>query len=88
LVDDAGECIEYDIFFRLVKTGKGVLELIVETAFDRRPENRKYRPAGKPIRFWIILHNTLHGKPLRISMRLLGIPTLVETRTGGIGTTE
>jgi hypothetical protein len=65
LVDDAGVRIEYDIFFRLVKVGKGMLELIVETAFDRRPENRKNRPAGKPIRFWIILHNTLHGKPIR-----------------------
>ncbi len=65
LIEDSGQGIEYDIFFRLVKSGKGWLELIVETAFDRRPENRKNRPSGKPIRFWIVLHNTIHGKPIR-----------------------
>jgi len=65
LIDNSGEQIEYDVFFRLAKIGKGRLEIIVETAFDRRPENRKNRPTGKPIRFWIILHNTLHGKPIR-----------------------
>jgi hypothetical protein len=65
LTEDSGERIEYDIYFRLVKLGKQRLELTVETAFDRRPENRKNRPVGKPIRFWIILHNTLCEKPIR-----------------------
>ena len=57
--------IEYDIFFKVKKLGKGRLEMIVETAFVRDPAHASSRPSGKPIRFWIILHNTLHGLKIR-----------------------
>jgi len=56
-----GSLVEYDIFFKLRKAARGRLEMIVETAFVRDPEYDSIRPAGKPIRFWIILHNTLNN---------------------------
>jgi hypothetical protein len=59
------KAIEYDIFFKVKKLGKGRLEMIVETAFVRDPAHAASRPSGKPIRFWIILHNTLHGLKIR-----------------------
>jgi hypothetical protein len=39
--------------------------MLVETAFVRDPEYGSTRPAGKPIRFWIILHNTLNDIRIR-----------------------
>jgi hypothetical protein len=39
--------------------------MIVETAFVRDPGYRSTRPDGKPVRFWIILHNTRHGLMIR-----------------------
>jgi hypothetical protein len=62
---ESGNLVEYDIFFKLRKTARGRLEMIVETAFVRDPEYDSIRPAGKPIRFWIILHNTLNNIGIR-----------------------
>ncbi len=64
-VAEHGETFEYDIFFKVRKPGKGRLELIVETAFVRDPGYGSTRPDGKPVRFWIILHNTRHGLAIR-----------------------
>lgn len=65
LVTDGGESVEYDIFFKVKKKAKGLLELIVESGFVRDPLHQSSRPKGKPVRFWIILHNTLHGRKIR-----------------------
>ena len=43
----------------------GRLEMIVETAFVRDAGYGSTRPDGKPVRFWIILHNTRHGLMIR-----------------------
>ena len=61
LVAENGDVVEYDIFFKVRKPGKGRLEMIVETAFVRDAGYGSTRPDGKPVRFWIILHNTRHG---------------------------
>lgn len=65
VIAENGATIEYDIFFKVRKVAKGRLEMIVETAFVRDPDYNSLRPEGKPIRFWIILHNTLNN--IRIS---------------------
>ncbi len=64
VVAEDGAKVEYDIFFKVRKKSKGRLEMIVETAFIRDPGYGSTRPAGKPIRFWIILHNTLNNMPI------------------------
>ncbi len=61
VIAEDGTAIEYDIFFKVKKKAKGRLELIVETAFVRDSDYGSTRPDGKPIRFWIILHNTLNN---------------------------
>jgi hypothetical protein len=65
VVAENGQRVEYDIFFKVKKKSKGRLEMIVETAFIRDPEYCATRPAGKPVRFWIILHNTLNNIRIR-----------------------
>ena len=61
-VTDEALTVEYDIFFKVKKKAKGRLEMIIETAFVRDLGHNSTRPDGKPIRFWIILHNTLNNK--------------------------
>lgn len=65
VLTESGSTVEYDIFFKVKKKGKGRLEMIVETAFVRDPSYDSTRPEGKPIRFWIILHNTLNNKKIQ-----------------------
>jgi hypothetical protein len=64
-IAENGAHVEYDIFFKVKKKSKGRLEMIVETAFVRDPGYDSTRPQGKPVRFWIILHNTLNGIRIR-----------------------
>jgi hypothetical protein len=65
MIAEDGTTVEYDIFFKVKKNVKGRLGMIVETAFVRDPGYRSTRPIGKPIRFWIILHNTLNNLKIR-----------------------
>lgn len=64
LINENEETIEYDVFFKMKKVARGRLEMIVESAFARDPNYGSTRPEGKPIRFWVILHNTLNEKPI------------------------
>ena len=64
VVAENASTVEYDIFFKVKKKAKGQLEMIIETAFVRDPGHDSTRPDGKPIRFWIILHNTLNNKKI------------------------
>ena len=65
LIAENGISVEYDIFFKVRKIAKGRLQMIVETAFIRDPDHNSNRPEGKPVRFWIILHNTLNNLAIR-----------------------
>lgn len=65
IITENGTTVEYDIFFKMKKVSKGRLEMLVQTAFVRDPAHESTRPDGKPIRFWIILYNTLNNKPFR-----------------------
>lgn len=65
VVSKDGEQVEYDIFFKVKKIKKARLEMIIESAFVRDPSYESTRPMGKPISFWIILHNTMNNKPIR-----------------------
>ena len=60
-----GTTIEYDVFFTVSKSGKkGRLNLFIQSAYVRDdPKSRP--PSPKPIRFLIILHNTLNKKLIR-----------------------
>jgi len=63
LVAENGGTIDYDVFFTATKSSKkGRVNLFIQSAFVREKEKL---PAGRTIRFVIILHNTLHKKPIR-----------------------
>ncbi len=63
LVSENGASVDYDVFFTATKSSKkGRINLFIQSAFVREKEKL---PAGRTIRFVIILHNTLHKKPIR-----------------------
>lgn len=70
-VDEAGNDVEYEIFFsasKVKREGKKRIRLYVESAYVRRPGSREYRPRSKKSRkisIFVIAHNTLHGKQIR-----------------------
>jgi hypothetical protein len=65
VIAEDGKRIEYDVFFKVKKVARGRLELRIESAYVRDPSYKTSRPSGKPIRFWVILHNTLNGLAIR-----------------------
>lgn len=65
VITETGIRVEYDVFFKVRKVARGRLELRVESAYVRDPSYRTNRPSGKPIRMWVILHNTLNGLAIR-----------------------
>jgi hypothetical protein len=63
LIEEDGQSADYDIFFTVSRSStKGRLNLYVQSAFIR---DREKLPAGKRIRFEIILYNVLVGKKIR-----------------------
>jgi len=63
LTEEDGQSVDYDIFFTVSRSStKGRLNLYVQSAFVRE---REKLPAGKRIRFEIILYNILAGKKIR-----------------------
>ena len=67
LVSDAGEQNEYEVYFDASRSSeRGVINLFVQSAYIRDKAHTGNRPRKKPIKFDIILFNTLHGRPIRM----------------------
>jgi hypothetical protein len=64
LLDDDGATVEYDVFFRAWKPGKGRINLYVESAYVREARFGTSRPKGTRIGFFVILHNTLNKRQI------------------------
>jgi hypothetical protein len=62
LIGDLGQRLEYDVFFAASRSGG--LALFVQSAYVRDAQHGS-RPRAKPIRFEVILYNTLHNKPIK-----------------------
>jgi hypothetical protein len=62
LVGDLGQKVEYDVFFEASRING--LVLFVQSAYVRDAQHSS-RPRAKPIRFEVILYNTLHNKPIK-----------------------
>jgi hypothetical protein len=63
LVDDSGTKIDYDVFFTASKSSqRGRVNLYIQSAYVK---DRSQLPAAKPIRFLIVLHNTLNKIPIK-----------------------
>lgn len=56
-----GQPVKYDIIFNVRKSGKGRLELLVETAYIQDPNYGAAPLLGRRVGFWIILGNTYRG---------------------------
>lgn len=65
MVDDQGRRVEYDIFFEASKSSKAGLNLFVQSAYVRDVLHTANRPRRKPIRFFVILFNTLSCRPIK-----------------------
>ena len=60
-LDLSGEPVKYIIIFNVRKSGKGRMELLVETAYIEDPDFGSAPLTGRRVRFWIILNNTYKG---------------------------
>lgn len=66
IVREDGTVVEYDIFFAVSRSSaKGKINLFVQSAYVRDAEHATNRPAQRPIGFYVILFNTLSGKPIK-----------------------
>lgn len=68
LIDHRGLPVEYEIYFDVSKKSKakGRMKLFVQSAYVRDAAGQAYRPNPKRIRFYVIAHNTIMGKPIKI----------------------
>ncbi len=64
MVAGDGSKIEYEVFFRVRKSGRGRLVLHVESAYVREENYGSSRPKGMAINFYIILYNTLNNRAI------------------------
>jgi hypothetical protein len=62
---DQGQEVEYDIFFEASRSPKKGLVLFVQSAYLRDAQHGS-KPRAKPIRFYVILYNTLNNKPIKM----------------------
>ncbi len=63
LITDNGTTVDYDVFFTASKSSRrGRVNLYIQSAYVRE---RNQLPGGKPIRFLIVLHNTLNKIPIK-----------------------
>jgi hypothetical protein len=65
IIRENGTTVEYDIFFKVTKPAKSRLALHIQSAYVRDANFNSCRPSGKPIRFLVILHNTLNKIPIK-----------------------
>lgn len=64
-----GTTVEYEVYFRLELGAGRHLHLVVTSAFPRDPSRAQHRAARRPIRFAVILHNVLTGRPIKTPPR-------------------
>lgn len=64
VIDEDGASVDYEVFFRAWKPGKGRISLHVESAYVREESYGTSRPKGLRIGFFVILHNTLNELPI------------------------
>jgi hypothetical protein len=71
-IDDRGEAVEYEVFFRLRRAAAGQLRLVIESAYVRDAE--RPQTAGKPgiprnrrsiVRFRVMAAKILRGESIR-----------------------
>ena len=65
-IDEAGERLDYEVYFRLTKPGKRKnLRLFVESAYIRTKTDQ-FRNRKKKIRFKVLVNAVKHGRQIRI----------------------
>lgn len=69
LTTHSGNAVEYEVYFEIDRdAGKG-LKLVVTSAFPRDPARVQNRPARRPMKLALILHNVQVGKPIKLPPR-------------------
>jgi len=67
IITEDGARQNYEIYFEASRSSrKGVVNLYVQSAYVRDEAHKGNRPKKKPIRFTVILFNTLTNKPINI----------------------
>jgi hypothetical protein len=70
VINENGAVVEYDIFFAVSRSSKkGWVNLFVHRAYVRDALHGRNRPRKKPIGFYVIFFNVIHGKPIKVPPR-------------------
>lgn len=57
---------EYEIYFKVSKSGKGLLRLFIESAYVRDKEHSSSRPKKKKISFFVIAYHVQSNQPIKL----------------------
>jgi len=64
IIEEDGSTVEYEVFFRVWKPGRGRLFIHIESAYVRDGDYKSSRPASTAISFFVILDNTRRERPI------------------------
>lgn len=65
LTDLQGQPLEYEVYFEVSLDSSRQLQLVVTSAFPRDPSRLASRADRRPMRFALILNNTVQGKAIK-----------------------
>jgi len=65
LVDADGQEKEYEIYFKVTRSGKGLLRLFIQSAYIRDAEHDGSQPAKKKINFYVIAYKVQIKQEIR-----------------------
>lgn len=63
--NDNGDSDEFEVYFRVSRSGGGRLRLFIESAYVRDDEHGSSQPKKKKINFFVIANNIQNNKPIR-----------------------
>lgn len=65
-VDSNGEKEEYEVYFNVARSGKGLLRLFIESAYVRDDEHEGSQPTKKKINFFVIAHKVQNNQKITV----------------------
>ncbi len=68
VLDEHGNKVDYEIYFTVSRSSRqGAVNLYIQSAYARDAEHRSNKPriSPRPVRFSVILFNTLNRKPIK-----------------------
>jgi hypothetical protein len=66
LINDKGKKEEYEVYFNVARSDKGMLRLFIESAYIRDDAHGGSQPIKKKINFFVIAHKVQNRQEIKI----------------------